>query len=113
MKSFDKSFNCTIYLIATKSLDRLFNDKMYFVSYQLTKQLTNQLSHIPEDSTLPSSIVTCMSDYRRGLDWRLDLLTTYRSELQVTITLSLISNLYKSLHHTLSVLSLLSLTVSR
>jgi hypothetical protein len=23
------------------------------------------------------NIVTCMSDYRRGLDWTLDLLTTY------------------------------------
>jgi hypothetical protein len=23
------------------------------------------------------NIVTCMSDYRRGLDWRLDLLNTY------------------------------------
>jgi hypothetical protein len=25
------------------------------------------------------SIVTCITDYRRGLDWRIDLLTTYRS----------------------------------
>jgi hypothetical protein len=24
-------------------------------------------------------INTCMGDYRRGLDWQLDLLTTYRS----------------------------------
>jgi hypothetical protein len=34
-------------------------------------------------------IVTCMSDCRRGLDWGIDLLTTYRSELQITITLLL------------------------
>jgi hypothetical protein len=32
------------------------------------------------------------------LDSRLDLLATYRSQLQITITLSLISTLYKSLH---------------
>jgi hypothetical protein len=56
------------------------------------------------------SIVTYMCDYRRGLDWRLDLLTTYRSELQVTITLSPISSLYKSLQHTLKLFSLLCFT---
>jgi hypothetical protein len=45
-----------------------------------------------------------MSDYRRGLDWWLDLLTTltHDSLLQVIIVPSLIFTLYKSLHHTLS-----------
>jgi hypothetical protein len=58
---------------------------------------------------------TCMSDYRRGFDWWLDLLITYahNSLLQVIIAPSLISALYRSLEHTLSLLSLLSLVVSR
>jgi hypothetical protein len=30
-----------------------------------------------------------MCDYRWGLDWRIDLLTTYMWELEITITLSL------------------------
>jgi hypothetical protein len=44
----------------------------------------------------------------------MDLLVTYThdSELQALTTLSLISTLYKSVDHTLSVLSLLSLVVS-
>jgi hypothetical protein len=39
-------------------------------------------------------------DYRRGMDWWMDLLTTYthHSELQALIVLSLISTLYISLH---------------
>jgi hypothetical protein len=47
-------------------------------------------------------------DYRRGLDWWMDLLTTYTydSELQAITALSLIYRLYKSLKHTQS-LSLL------
>jgi hypothetical protein len=38
--------------------------------------------------------------YRWGMDWWMDLLTTYthHSELQVITALSLISTLYKSLH---------------
>jgi hypothetical protein len=49
-------------------------------------------------------IVTCMSDYRRGLGWRLDLFNTltHDSLLHLIITASLISTLYKSLQHTLS-----------
>jgi hypothetical protein len=39
----------------------------------------------------------------------LDLLNTYRSQLQVTIALSLIHTLYNSLQHALSLLSLLYL----
>jgi hypothetical protein len=44
-------------------------------------------------------------DYRRGLDWWMDLLTTYThdSELQAITTLSLLYTLYKSIHHTLSI----------
>jgi hypothetical protein len=40
-------------------------------------------------------------DYKRGLDWWIDLLTTYthHSKLQVITALSLISALYKSLAH--------------
>jgi hypothetical protein len=42
-------------------------------------------------------IVTCRRDYRRGLDWSLDLLTTYTRnlELQVITAPSLISTIYK------------------
>jgi hypothetical protein len=39
-----------------------------------------------------------MSEYSQGVDCIMDLMTTYRSSLQITITLSLISTLYKSLH---------------
>jgi hypothetical protein len=46
-------------------------------------------------------VVTCYSDSRRVLDWWLDLLTTYRSQIQITIALALISTLYKSLQHML------------
>jgi hypothetical protein len=31
-------------------------------------------------------VASCMSDYRRGLNWWLNLLATYRSYLQVTVT---------------------------
>jgi hypothetical protein len=45
-----------------------------------------------------------MYNYRRGSDWWVDLLTTYtyHSELQVITALSLISTLYKSPQHLLS-----------
>jgi hypothetical protein len=33
-----------------------------------------------------TSVVTSLSDYRRGLDWKLDLLDTYSLQLQVIIT---------------------------
>jgi hypothetical protein len=41
----------------------------------------------PDDNL--ESVVTCINDYRRGLDRWTDLLTTYRSSLQITVTLSL------------------------
>jgi hypothetical protein len=43
-------------------------------------------------------------DYRRSMDWWMDLLTTYthHSELQVITALLLISTLYQSLEHLLS-----------
>jgi hypothetical protein len=43
-------------------------------------------------------------DYRRGLDWRMDLLTTYThdSDLQSLTALSLTFTLYKSFEHTLN-----------
>jgi hypothetical protein len=45
-------------------------------------------------------------DYRRRMDWRLDLFTTYthHSELHVITALSLIYTLHKSLLQTLSLL---------
>jgi hypothetical protein len=51
---------------------------------------------------------------KRIVDWRLDLLTTCTqdSELQALTTLSLIYILDKSVEHTLSLFSLLSLVVS-
>jgi hypothetical protein len=50
------------------------------------------------------NIVTCMSDSRLVLDWRLDLLTilTHDSWLHLIIAPSFISTLYSSLLHTLS-----------
>jgi hypothetical protein len=44
--------------------------------------------------------VTCMGVYTRGLDWWMDLLTTYThdSELQAITELSLIYSLFKSRH---------------
>jgi hypothetical protein len=45
-----------------------------------------------------------MCDYRRAMDWSVDLLTTYmrHSELQVIIELSLFHTIYRSLEHTKS-----------
>jgi hypothetical protein len=37
--------------------------------------------------------VTCFSDYIRGLDWSVDLLTAYRSSLQITMTQFFISTI--------------------
>jgi hypothetical protein len=50
-----------------------------------------------------------MCDYRRGLDWWMDLMATYThdSELQVITTPLLIYALQSSLQHTLRLLSLL------
>jgi hypothetical protein len=45
----------------------------------------------------------CMGDYKRGLDWWLDLFTTYRSWLQVTTELSLIDTFYNSLKQALRI----------
>jgi hypothetical protein len=43
------------------------------------------------------NIVTRLRDYRRGLDWWLDLLDSYNSYLQISITVSLILTLHSSL----------------
>jgi hypothetical protein len=45
----------------------------------------------------PVDIVTCMSDYRWILDWRMDLLTTYIHdwELQAIVATPLISTIHK------------------
>jgi hypothetical protein len=45
------------------------------------------------------------SDYRRALDWQLVLPNTYRSYLQVTITLYLFHTFCSSLQHVLNLLS--------
>jgi hypothetical protein len=52
-----------------------------------------------------------MDDYRRGMDWWMDLLTTYtyHPELQVITALSLIFTLYKLPQHLLSLFYLLCL----
>jgi hypothetical protein len=51
------------------------------------------------------NIVMCMCDYRRGMDWWMDLLTTYThdSELQAITAPPLISTIHKSLQHPLSI----------
>jgi hypothetical protein len=56
-----------------------------------------------------------MRDYRRGMDWWMDLLTTYthHSELQVITALSLISTVYKSPQHPLSLFSACCILISR
>jgi hypothetical protein len=53
----------------------------------------------------------CWSDYRRGLDWLLDILNTYthNTQLPVTVELLLIRTFYSSLQRVLSLLSLLCL----
>jgi hypothetical protein len=48
-------------------------------------------------------MVMRMSDYRRGLDWWLDLLTTYtltarNNTLQITDTHRVLSSVYYNLH---------------
>jgi hypothetical protein len=50
------------------------------------------------------NIVMCRGDYRRGLDWWMDLLTPYTHdwELQVITAPSLISTILKSPQHPLS-----------
>jgi hypothetical protein len=53
-----------------------------------------------------------VSDWTRSLDLLLNLLTVYDWELQTTITLSLKYTLYKSLLHTISLLSLFYLHLS-
>jgi hypothetical protein len=52
---------------------------------------------------LLTPVVTCMCDYRRGLDWWMDLLTTYihHSELQV-ITAPLVITIHRTPQHLLS-----------
>jgi hypothetical protein len=54
-------------------------------------------------------MVTCRSDYRKGLDWKLDLLNSYNSQLQVRIMLPPLYILYSPMKHTLSLFSLLCL----
>jgi cysteinyl-tRNA synthetase len=51
------------------------------------------------------NIVMCMNDYRWGLDWQLDLLNSYRSQIQLTTASRLILTLDSSLQHVLSLLS--------
>jgi hypothetical protein len=60
-------------------------------------------------------LLRCRGDRRRGMDWRLDLLSTYThdSELQVITALSLISTLYKSPKHPLNLFSVCHVFVSR
>jgi hypothetical protein len=55
-----------------------------------------------ESDVHPVTIYLC--EYIRGMDWWMDLLTTYihHSELQVTTALSIISTLYKSPQHLLN-----------
>jgi hypothetical protein len=54
-------------------------------------------------------------DYRRNMDWWMDLLTTYtnHSELQVIAALSLISKIHKSPQHPLSLFPPCSAFISR
>jgi hypothetical protein len=56
-----------------------------------------------------------MSDYRRGLDWWIDLLTTYTydSELQVITAPPLISTIRKSPQHPLSLFPARYIFISR
>jgi hypothetical protein len=53
-------------------------------------------------------MVMCISDYRQGLGWWLDLLNTYTQNLELcaVTALSLIYTLCKSLQHTLSLILL-------
>jgi hypothetical protein len=64
---------------------------------------------------LQISALTYMSDYRRGMNWWMDLLSTYtqHSELQVITALSVIFTLYTSPHHPLSIFSASCVFISR
>jgi hypothetical protein len=54
-------------------------------------------------------VATCISDYRRGLDWWMDLLTTHTSNYSSIAS----STLYKSPQHTLSFPSCCVVFISR
>jgi hypothetical protein len=54
-------------------------------------------------------------DYRRGMNWWIDLLTTYthNSKVKVNTALSLISTLYKSSQHPLSLFAACCIFITR
>jgi hypothetical protein len=62
-----------------------------------------------------NTVAIYVCDYRRGRDWWMDLLTTYthRPELQVITVPSLISTLYKSPRHSLSLFLTCCVFISR
>jgi hypothetical protein len=66
--------------------------------------IEDMLSKLAVCSLLAEYIVTYMCDYRRGLDWWMDLLTTYTqdSELQAITEPPLISTIHKSPQQPLS-----------
>jgi hypothetical protein len=89
-------------------------EQMFFVQYTSSLSLSATDPHPkPDESTSQTrtgfNIGMCMSDYRWSLDWYLYLLSAYRTQLQVTIALSLIHTIYNSLQHALSLFSLLCL----
>jgi hypothetical protein len=64
--------------------------------------MLNEGSYLQFEMTgVPSYMFMIWGDYRRGLDWWMDLLATcaHHSEVQLITALTLISTLYKSLAH--------------
>jgi hypothetical protein len=78
------------------------------LSFSLKLFITSLLSEYKNEHTVGYHVCSYCHmfecDYRKGLDWRLDLLTslTHDSWLHLIIAPSLISTLYKALQHTLS-----------
>jgi hypothetical protein len=82
---------------------RTFHDHRYEVLKSCISYL-NTICYRGNEIWVVSILSRFRSDYRRGMDWIFDLLTTctHYSELQVIIAPSLISTLYKSSQHSLS-----------
>jgi predicted MarR family transcription regulator len=88
---------------------------IFYVTYAVDTSLFHRIHHVSKrerseaDLCLMSkkeaiaALKTCMSDYRRDLDWGFDLLTAYTfrtrdNTLQITVTHRLVSSVYYGLH---------------
>jgi hypothetical protein len=105
------SFTCASVWISWGEIRWVVSDSLMRVINNLASKTKEPALTVATNYVIVYNTVTCWSDYRRGLDWRLDLLTTYTQDswLHLIIAPSLISTPYKSLQNTLSLSSLLCL----